>query len=137
MALACDMLSDRWTMLILREAFYGVSRFEDLRADLGIPRGILSTRLGRLVAHGILKKHPYRESNARIRHEYRLTDVGQELGLPLIALMEWGDRHLQDQPPRLRLVEQSSGDVLQAALVNSKGLAVARENVRIEISKER
>ena len=64
MALACDLLGDRWTMLIIREAFYGVTRFDDLRSDLGIPRGVLSSRLRGLVDRGVLETRPYREQGA-------------------------------------------------------------------------
>jgi DNA-binding HxlR family transcriptional regulator len=89
MALACDLLGDRWTMLIIREAFYGVSRFDDLQSDLGIPRGMLSDRLKKLVNLGILERRPYREGTARARAEYHLGARGADLGIPLIALMQW------------------------------------------------
>lgn len=129
MALACDLLGDRWTMLIVREAFYGVTRFDDLRADLAAPRGILSTRLKALVANGILERHPYREGKARVRHEYRLTARGAELALPLIALMQWGDRHLQAEPSLLSIQDRKSGQPLRVALVTPAGEAVRPEEV--------
>lgn len=133
MALACDLLGDRWTMLIIREAFYGVARFDDLRADLGIPRGILSARLARLVEQGVLERRPYREGAARTRHEYHLSARGQELGLVLIALMQWGDRHLQDQPSPLAITDKASGAPLTVALVTPDGLAVNAEAVQIAV----
>ncbi len=135
MALACDLLGDRWTMLIMREAFYGVSRFADLRADLGIPRGVLSNRLDLLVQQRVLERHPYREGKARIRHEYRLTVKGQDLGLSLIALMQWGDRHLSQNPTPLRLTDRKSGDALVIGLVDGRGRAVAKEDVVINIDR--
>lgn len=130
MALACDLLGDRWSMLILREAFYGVSRFDDLRADLGAPRGILSARLKALVAAGVLERHPYRDGTARMRHEYRLSARGQELALPLLALMQWGDRHLRDGQTALRLFSAQGGAPLHVALVTPDGRAVAPQDVR-------
>lgn len=136
MALACDMLGDRWTMLLIREAFYGVTRFDDLRADLGAPRGILSARLKALVEGGILEKHPYREGTARARHEYRLTARGQELALPLIALMEWGDRHLQDRPSPLQILSRTTGKPLRVALVTPEGQAVGPDEVTYAVSDE-
>lgn len=129
MALACEMLGDRWTMLLIREAFYGVTRFDDLRSDLGAPRGILSARLKALVTAGVLERQPYREAGARVRHEYCLTPRGQELALPLIALMEWGDRHLQGQPSPLQIRSRASGAPLRVALVTPEGQAVSREDV--------
>ncbi|MCA3254018.1 MAG: helix-turn-helix transcriptional regulator [Alphaproteobacteria bacterium] len=131
MALACDMLGDRWTMLIVREAFYGVSRFDDLRADLGIPRGILSARLKALVGSGVLERHPYREGSARVRHDYRLSERGRDLGLALIALMQWGDRHLQEAPSPLRITDRRTGAPLQVALVTPDGRAVAAADVDV------
>ena len=133
MALACDLLGDRWTMLIVREAFYGVSRFDDLQTDLGIPRGLLSTRLKTLVAKGVLEKHPYREGNARVRHEYRLSARGRELGVALIALMQWGDTHLQDRPSPLSITDRKSGQPLRVALVTPRGRTVAAEDVEFRV----
>lgn len=136
MALACDLLGDRWTMLILREAFYGVTRFDDLRTDLGAPRGILSARLKALVASGILERHPYREGKARVRHEYRLTDCGQELALPLIALMQWGDRHLQAAPSPLHILDKATGEPLHIALVTPSGQAVGPAEISYKIADD-
>lgn len=136
MALACHLLGDRWTMLLIREAFYGVSRFDDLRADLGAPRGILSTRLKALVANGILERHPYREGNARVRHEYRLTACGMDLALPLIALMQWGDRHLQDEPSPLLIRHKATGEDLRVALVTPQGEAVEFDDVAYSIAPD-
>ena len=133
MALACDLLGDRWTMLVIREAFYGVSRFDDLRADLGIPRGILSARLKKLVADGVLARQPYREGSARVRHEYHLTERGRELGLALIALMQWGARHLQHEPSPLSITDRRTGEPLQVALVTPRGQAVAAEDVEVRV----
>ncbi len=122
-------------MLILREAFYGVSRFEDLRADLRIPRGVLSMRLARLVAQGVLEKHPYREEKARVRHEYRLSAQGHELGLALVALMQWGDRHIQHRPSPMALVDRQTGEALTVAFVSTSGRVVGRADIVTEIAK--
>lgn len=136
MALACDLLGDRWTMLIIREAFYGVTRFDDLRADLDAPRGILSTRLKALVVNGILERHPYREGKARVRHEYRLTARGAELALPLIALMQWGDRHLQAEPSPLDILDRMTGEPLRVALVTPAGGIVESRNITYVVETE-
>lgn len=133
MALACELLGDRWTMLIIREAFYGVTRFDDLRSDLGVPRGVLSSRLRGLVDRGVLETRPYRERGARVRNEYRLSPRGQDLGLALIALMQWGDRHLQDDPSPLAITDRATGAPLQVALVTPRGQAVAAEDVVVTV----
>lgn len=129
MALATELLGDRWTMLILREAFYGVARFDDLRADLGAPRGILSARLRTLVEAGVLQRHPYREGRARVRNEYRLSAAGLELAPVLIALMDWGDRHLQAGRTSLKMTVRETGEPVRLAPVTPAGKPVAWEQV--------
>ena len=91
-----DIVGEKWTLLILREAFYGLRRFEDLQRATGCARNLLSDRLSTLVAHGILSREPYREPGSRQRHEYRLTEKGRQLLPVLVALMNWGDRWMPD-----------------------------------------
>jgi len=92
-----------WTLLILRESFYGATRFEQFHHVLRCPRNVLSERLSKLVDEGILERSEYREPGSRTRHEYRMTDRGRELTPILLALREWGDRHKADPagPPVL------------------------------------
>jgi DNA-binding HxlR family transcriptional regulator len=91
-----EIVGERWTLLILREAFFGVRRFDDFVRNVGCPRDVLSARLKTLVANGILERVPYREAGARARHEYQPTPKGQQLVPSLLALMEWGDRWAAD-----------------------------------------
>ncbi len=86
------VIGDRWTMLILREAFFGVRRFEAIQRNLGVARNVLTGRLARLVTHGILERRLYQERPERF--EYRLTEKGLGLYAPLVALMRWGDEHM-------------------------------------------
>lgn len=89
---AVELIGDRWTLLILRHATAGVTRFDHFRRELGIADNILSNRLARLVANGLLTKVPYRDER-RTRHEYRLTRAGADM-LPILhALANWGLRH--------------------------------------------
>jgi len=90
---ALAVLGEKWTFLVLREAFNGLRRFEDMQRRLGAPRQVLSDRLGLLVSEGILRKEPYREPGQRPRSEYRLTDKGLDLFPVLAALLAWGDKH--------------------------------------------
>jgi DNA-binding HxlR family transcriptional regulator len=95
-----SLLGDRWTLVILRQAFAGIRRFEDFRSTLGISRSRLADRLDRLVDAGILRREPYKDN--RTRHEYRLTEKGHDLYPVLMALRAWGDKHMaQDAPPVL------------------------------------
>ncbi len=89
-----SVVGEKWTLLILRDAFYGVRRFGALQQRLGVARDVLSARLKALVEHGLLERAAYREADQRERWEYRLTAAGRDLFPVIVALLEWGDRHL-------------------------------------------
>jgi len=91
LARALEVVGERWTLLIIRDVFLGVRRFDELQADLGIARNVLQTRLERLVEHGVLERHPYQERP--LRHEYRLTEKGVDLWPTIVSLLQWGDRY--------------------------------------------
>jgi DNA-binding HxlR family transcriptional regulator len=93
-ARALEVVGDRWTLLILREAVLSdVTRFADFRDRLGIAPHLLSHRLGALVDTGVMEKHPYREPGSRTRFSYHLTPAGEQLRLLLGALQQWGDEN--------------------------------------------
>jgi DNA-binding HxlR family transcriptional regulator len=93
---AMAILGEKWTVVVLREVFNGVRRFDDMRERTGMPRQVLTNRLAMLVDQGILRREPYREPGVRTRHEYRLTAKGFDLYPVLVAVLEWGDRYLAD-----------------------------------------
>jgi DNA-binding HxlR family transcriptional regulator len=90
------LVGEGWTLLVLRQAFLGVRRFEDFQASLGISRSLLADRLRRLVDAGILRREPYRDA-VRTRERYRLTEKGLDLYPVLMALRVWADKH--ESPP--------------------------------------
>lgn len=100
-ARAMEILGERWTVVVLREVFSGIRRFDDMRVRTAIPRQVLTNRLTKLVEHGILRRVPYQEPGARQRYEYRLTEKGFDLYPVLIAVHDWGVRHLvgEDNSP--------------------------------------
>src|SRR4051812_40644656 len=99
-ARALEVLGDRWTLLVIRDAFLGVRRFDDFQRDLGVARNVLTDRLGRLVDEGVLERVRYQERPERF--EYRLTEKGRDLWPVTMALLRWGGRHYAtDGPPRL------------------------------------
>jgi DNA-binding HxlR family transcriptional regulator len=110
-ARALEAIGDRWTMLVIRDAFLGVRRFEDFQRDLGVARNVLTDRLGRLVEEGILERERYQERPQR--YEYRLTDKGRDLFPVLVTLLKWGDRHAPDAggPPTLLLHRDCGGEI--------------------------
>ncbi|MGA2009101.1 MAG: helix-turn-helix domain-containing protein [Solirubrobacteraceae bacterium] len=91
-AATLELIGERWTLLIVREALLGVHRFDEIQADLGIARNVLQTRLQRLVDHGIMEKRLYQEHPER--YEYRLTAAGLGLWPTIVTLMKWGDANL-------------------------------------------
>lgn len=86
------VIGERWTLLVLREAFVGVRRFEQLQRNTGVARNILSDRLITLVAHGVLRRELYQERPQR--YEYRLTERGLDLYPVLVSIMDWGSKHV-------------------------------------------
>jgi DNA-binding HxlR family transcriptional regulator len=114
---ALDVVGEKWTLLVMREAFYGARRFEHFQARIGCARNILSERLVTLTDAGILKRVPYREPGQRERHEYRLTDKGLDLITAVIALMQWGDRWQADADgPPVQILHQDCGHPVEAIL---------------------
>jgi DNA-binding HxlR family transcriptional regulator len=113
-ARALEVVGERWTLLIVRDVFLGLRRFDELQENLGIARNVLTERLNRLVEEEILERVRYSERPER--HEYRLTDKGRELNLALTALQQWGDKHLSEKPPRL-LRRKTDKKLVIAALV--------------------
>jgi DNA-binding HxlR family transcriptional regulator len=121
-ARALEIVGERWTLLIIRDAFLGVRRFDEFQESLGIARNVLTDRLNRLVDEGIFERVRYSERPERF--EYRLTAKGRELSVTLTGLRQWGDKHLLDKPPRL-LRRRSDKRPVVAALV-PKGAEVLR-----------
>lgn len=116
---ALDLIGEWWTILILREAFFGTRRFEDFQQHLGIARNILTARLRKLCDSGVLERVPIKAGAKR--HEYKLTQMGRDLQPTLVALTQWGDRwlHLTDGAP-VRFVERATGEEIADVSVQTK-----------------
>ena len=109
-----EIVGERWTLLIIRDVFLGLRRFDQLQESLGVARNVLTDRLNRLVEEGILERAQYSERPPRF--EYRLTKKGRELNVALTALRQWGDKHLSEKPPQL-LRRKADKKAVIAALV--------------------
>jgi DNA-binding HxlR family transcriptional regulator len=130
-AKALDVVGDPWTLLILRDALLGVTRFEQFSERLGIPRATLTSRLDHLCARGVLDKVPYQDNPTR--SEYVLTDKGEALSPIVVSLMQWGDRWERDDQPPTRLVDAATGRVVNPVLVDrSTGVPLDELDVRAE-----
>jgi DNA-binding HxlR family transcriptional regulator len=102
-----ELIGERWTLLIVRDAFLGVRRFDELQSSLGVARNVLQNRLERLVEHGILDRVRYQERPERF--EYRLTEKGLDLWPVLVSLISWGDRHAAPDGPPIILEHRDCG----------------------------
>jgi DNA-binding HxlR family transcriptional regulator len=112
-----EVIGEWWTMLIVRDAFLGVTRFDDFQKRLGISRNVLDQRLNRLVETGVLVKVPYNEHP--LRFEYRLTDKGRDLWPVLTTMREWGDKYAAPDGPPMLVTHKSCGHVSDAIMTCS------------------
>ena len=106
-----EVIGERWTLLVIRDAIFGLTRFDEFRTSLGIATNVLTARLDRLVSERLLERRAYQTRPER--HEYVLTDKGRELAPALLMLMRWGDRHYTGPsgPPRLALHTECGGEL--------------------------
>ena len=119
---ALAKIGDRWLLIILREAFYGLRRFEAIQDDLGISRSVLAARLEQALTLGLLERVPYTKVGSRTRHEYQLTEKGRALAPLLIALADWGEAYAQtDVDVTVRVSDARTGERVHAALVTESG----------------
>jgi DNA-binding HxlR family transcriptional regulator len=112
-----EVVGEWWSMLIVRDAFLGVTRFDDFHSRLGISRNVLNQRLTRLVAEGVLQRIPYQQHPPR--YEYELTDKGRDLWPVLNAMRQWGDHWAAPEGPPLQFVHDTCQHVTAAVLTCS------------------
>ena len=110
-----EVVGDSWTLLIVRDAFSGITRFDEFQERLGIPRNTLRDRLAKLVESGVLAKEPYSQHPARF--EYLLTDRGRDLWPVLSAMRQWGDRHGAEDRPTVRNLHTACGSPVETVVV--------------------
>jgi DNA-binding HxlR family transcriptional regulator len=132
-----DAIGDWWSLLIIRDAFDGISRFSQFQENLGIAKGMLTTRLRALVEAGVLALAPASDGSAY--QEYVLTDKGRRLFLVIVSLRQWGEDHLyQADEPRSTLVEaKTNHPVSRLELSSSSGEKLAWEETRVVAAQGR
>ena len=109
-ARTAEVVGDSWTVLVLRDLFNGIRRFDDLARHLGIARNVLTRRLTALTDAGVVDRVPYREPGRRERHEYHLTAAGRDLLPVILAMLAWGDTHRADADgPPMRVEHSGCG----------------------------
>ena len=129
-ARSLEVLGARWTLLIMREALAGRTRFAEFRQILGIAPDVLSERLATLVEYGVMTKQPYQEPGSRARFSYHLTQAGRELLVVLGALQQWGDEYLpRPQGPTSERRGRADNALLHVAFVDPNGNEVDLDQV--------
>jgi DNA-binding HxlR family transcriptional regulator len=135
MARTLEVVGARSAFLILREALYGSTRYEQFVDRAGISEPVAAARLRELTAEGLLEKVPYREPGQRTRHEYRLTEKGAQLLPALAAMMAWGDRWLFPDRARVHLTHAGCGGEVGVALTCDTGHQVGANEVQLKVRK--
>jgi DNA-binding HxlR family transcriptional regulator len=130
---ALAVVGERWSLLILREAHAGVTRFADFQANLGIATNMLITRLGKLVAADIFEKREYQLPGDRARPDYHLTPAGCDLAIVLGALQQWGDAHFPlPKGPVSQRSNRVSGEKVSVSFVDELGAPIDSSQVRLD-----
>jgi DNA-binding HxlR family transcriptional regulator len=136
-AKSLDVIATRSAFLILREAFYGTTRFDDFAQRVGISEPVTAARLRELVDHGLLEREDYREPGQRTRQRYRLTRKGADLFPALAALMQWGDRWLDERGGPIELQHRDCGEPVAVELRCAAGHAVSPDELDLAARRPR
>ena len=132
---ALEVIGTRSALIVLREAFYGGRRFDDLARRTGLSDAVAAKRLRQLVDDGVLAQQPYQEPGARTRYEYVLTERGRALFPIIVALMRWGDQ--LDGPGPIKMTHADCGEPLEATVTCRAGHAVAVEDTNVGLARRR
>ncbi|MRH90622.1 transcriptional regulator [Nocardia sp. SYP-A9097] len=126
-----EVVGEWWTLLIVRDALFGITRFDDFRTRLGIARNVLTQRLEHLVEQGVMSREPYQENP--VRYDYRLTDKGRALWTVVTAMRQWGDTWAAPDGPPIESVHKTCGHVMTVQPVCSEcGETMHTRDIRLQ-----
>ncbi|MFC4909593.1 winged helix-turn-helix transcriptional regulator [Actinomadura gamaensis] len=128
---ALEIVGTKSSLLILREAYYGTTRFSAFARRIGITETVAARQLRHLTEAGLLAKRPYRDEGGRTRDEYVLTEMGRDLLPVVLGLMQWADKHLQDGGPPLLYVDHGTGSPVRVGLRSDEGEPVELEELGV------
>lgn len=132
-----EILNDSWTILLLREAFYGVTKFNDFLENTGISKQILSNRLKHLIQLEIFELSIYKEVGVRERKEYLLTKKGKSLNIVLLAMLESGGNFIEADKDVVKIFKKNSDDQLKLKLVDSSNQIIDLNNLELKLIPRR
>jgi DNA-binding HxlR family transcriptional regulator len=131
-ARSLELFGERWTLLVLRDVFLGVRRFDELQSSLGVARNVLAARLERLVGEGVLERVAYQQRP--LRQEYHLTEKGLDLWPVIVELLQWGDRYAAPAGPPILIRHRDCGGLLGERRVCTRcGQPLSVRDVRAEL----
>ena len=131
------VVGERWTLLILREALTGTTRYADFERSLGVPPDTLADRLSTLVDYGIMTRESYQEPGQRSRPSYHLTDTGRELHIVVGALSDWGDNHLpRPEGPTMCRKARRTGRAVRVGFIDELGYEIHGDDVAIYAAED-
>ncbi|TSD93304.1 helix-turn-helix transcriptional regulator [Gordonia rubripertincta] len=133
-AKAVELVGTRSAILILREAFYGATRFDQFARRVGITDAVASARLKELTEAGVFTKVPYQDPGQRVRYEYLLTDMGRDLFPVVMSLMQWGNEHLQPDGAPLTVTDTTHNPV-RVGVVTGKQKTLDPEDVEVRVNR--
>ncbi|MEQ1110145.1 winged helix-turn-helix transcriptional regulator [Acinetobacter seifertii] len=128
-----EILNDRWTILLLREAFYGVTKFNDFLENTGISKQVLTDRLKHLVQLEIFELSIYKEVGVRERKEYLLTKKGKSLNIVLLAMLESGGNFIEEGKDVVKVFDKSTDEELKLKLVDSSNQVIDLKNLELKL----
>jgi len=135
---AMEVVGTRSAMLILREAYYGTTRFDDFASRVGITEAVASARLKELTEAGLFERVPYKEPGKRTRHEYVLTEKGRDLLPAVLALMQWGDKYLHGgKGGPLAVADDATGEPVRVEVRSESGREVPLGELRVSVNESR
>lgn len=129
-----NLLGTKTVLLVVRECFYGTTRFEDFVARVGTSAPAVSRALKQLEVAGVLTRVPYREPGSRARDEYHLTDAGEDLLPVFLSLMQWGDKYLQNGRPPLSFVDSDTGQPVRVRVTADARPEKSSDGIRITVN---
>ena len=132
-----EILNDSWTILLLREAFYGVTKFNDFLENTGISKQILSNRLKHLIQLEIFELSIYKEVGVRERKEYLLTQKGKSLNIVLLAMLESGSNFIEADKDVVKVFKKNTDDELKLKLVDSSNQVIDLNNLELKLTPHR
>jgi DNA-binding HxlR family transcriptional regulator len=128
---AVRAVGTRSAILLLREAYYGATRFDEFARRVGVTDAVAAARLKELTELGVLAKQPYREPGQRTRYEYVLTDMGRDLLPVVLGLMQWGDKYLQEDDGPMQVLDTQTGTPVCVRMQNAEGEDVDLDDMRL------